>query len=441
MIASSTSRDSNPHPSNAHQITGRTAGTISAGRKATFSGEGLVILLTALFFAVLVIGTNPFSGGNSISIDKSGEGDTLRQVLIIILYTLSLPLVLVRRKAVLRLLRNNHLVTAIFLWSLVSVFWSSVPDIAIRRELGTILCACLCLLAATIKPSNYANLLLLFTGLIMLIDCTGVVALRSLSIDHSGFWVGLHTQKNVAGYFSAVASLVWLLAGLIRKRKLMIIISGLWMIFLLKTGSKTSTAILIPSILISLYINRGLRKSFYITDIVIIASTVLIFSAAVSLYLFSMPQIDPTQISFTGRTRIWAFVWENALQAPLLGVGYGSFWAIGDNAPALQRASPFVAQYTEAHNGYLDVLVSLGAVGLVLIVLALGKPFWSLFRRKSTRYSQMQSEALIMPMAILIFAILHNFLESSILQGLNWLWAITLIAAWQGSLQFRRQGA
>ena len=68
---------------------------------------------------------------------------------------------------------------------------------------------------------------------------------------------------------------------------------------------------------------------------------------------------DPT---LTGRTVIWSSVLSMHTN-PLFGVGYESFWL----GPRLQWFGRLVARHiNEAHNGYLEVYLNLGIIGVVL---------------------------------------------------------------------------
>ena len=54
---------------------------------------------------------------------------------------------------------------------------------------------------------------------------------------------------------------------------------------------------------------------------------------------------------------------------PILGAGFESFW-LGPRLERLWRAFP-VFQPNEAHNGYIEVYLNLGWVGLGLIAIIL----------------------------------------------------------------------
>jgi exopolysaccharide production protein ExoQ len=72
--------------------------------------------------------------------------------------------------------------------------------------------------------------------------------------------------------------------------------------------------------------------------------------------------------SFTGRSEIWAQLWEYVRQRPVVGYGYNSFWSPERLLEVALRqgfASP------SAHSGLLEVTLSLGVVGGVLLLVVL----------------------------------------------------------------------
>ena len=70
---------------------------------------------------------------------------------------------------------------------------------------------------------------------------------------------------------------------------------------------------------------------------------------------------DPT---LTDRTAIWSIVLSMHTN-PLVGTGYESFWL----GPRLQKVwQLFGATINESHNGYLEVYLNLGLIGVLLLV-------------------------------------------------------------------------
>jgi O-antigen ligase len=94
--------------------------------------------------------------------------------------------------------------------------------------------------------------------------------------------------------------------------------------------------------------------------------------------------------SFTGRSEIWAQLWEYVRQRPVLGYGYNSFWSpdrLLDVALRQGFASP------SAHSGLLEITLSLGLVGgmllLLVLVLALLRALGEWQRQRRIEYAFM----------------------------------------------------
>jgi O-antigen ligase len=69
--------------------------------------------------------------------------------------------------------------------------------------------------------------------------------------------------------------------------------------------------------------------------------------------------------SFTGRLPLWDASLQAALQRPWLGYGYSGFW--NQDSPMVQYIWAAIDwQAPSAHNGYLDIMLQIGLVGLVL---------------------------------------------------------------------------
>jgi exopolysaccharide production protein ExoQ len=70
-------------------------------------------------------------------------------------------------------------------------------------------------------------------------------------------------------------------------------------------------------------------------------------------------------ITLTGRTVVWSLAWQSIMDRPILGFGYGSYWASQAGAEYYFGDSWIPPG---AHNGFLDALLGGGAVlmGLVL---------------------------------------------------------------------------
>jgi len=131
---------------------------------------------------------------------------------------------------------------------------------------------------------------------------------------------------------------------------------------------------------------------------------------------------DPAE--FTGRSAIWAAELRYIHDHPLLGAGFGTFADSGGPSPLHDyiRGS-WIEAVSHGHNGYLQLLVTIGGVGFVLAMAALLLPafrsFWDL------NWDGGPFRPLLF--ALFVFLVLHNVMESDFLEGDGVLWAAFLL--------------
>ena len=79
-------------------------------------------------------------------------------------------------------------------------------------------------------------------------------------------------------------------------------------------------------------------------------------------------------LTLTGRTGIWSAVLDSIAKRPLLGYGYQAFWLglEGESYRIILAVSWVLAQ---AQNGFLDVMLEMGTVGLAIVLLVFGFAF------------------------------------------------------------------
>lgn len=118
----------------------------------------------------------------------------------------------------------------------------------------------------------------------------------------------------------------------------------------------------------------------------------------------------------TGRTDLWAALWERVGEWPVAGHGYNAFWA-GTRGPSAGIWEAFSGP-PHAHNGYLDVMLELGVVGLVVglvlvvrVAARLGAAAW----RRPT-------PATAAPALLLVGLLLHPLSSSPLFAGRNLFW-------------------
>jgi O-antigen ligase len=125
---------------------------------------------------------------------------------------------------------------------------------------------------------------------------------------------------------------------------------------------------------------------------------------------------DPT---LTDRTKIWAFVLGMHTN-PLIGTGYQSFW-LGPRLEFFWRNSG-LGNLNEAHNGYLEVYLELGFLGVALLIGFLVASYRGICRRLAS-----QPGLAVLGLAAWLVLVFYNMSEAAFEGGL--LWTVILMAA------------
>jgi O-antigen ligase len=119
---------------------------------------------------------------------------------------------------------------------------------------------------------------------------------------------------------------------------------------------------------------------------------------------------DPT---LTDRTKIWAFLLSMHIN-PLVGTGYETFW-LGPRLQWVWQESG-LGGLNEAHNGYLEVYLNLGMIGLVL----LGGFLISSYRNICRQLTSSPSLASL-NLALWTIMLFYSVTEAGFRGGLMWL--------------------
>ncbi|GAB2185256.1 O-antigen ligase family protein [Roseibium sp. LAB1] len=406
-------------------------------RRSTFL-DRIFNLIPVLLFAYPIL-IAPFLASYAEEFDgpanlRRSHSNSLNQLFWIALLALTLA------SSGKRLLKTFTILRSPVVWILLaylglavlSVTWSHAPGIAFRRVALQLIIVFSLLISVSFTDDARALLgrLLVLMNLVVLMNVVAVAVLPPTPIGHAG----IYSQKNTLGAIMALAFL-FNLYGLVstrgfRKRFGMLIISALAFALLILSQSKTSLGLAFLSPVVA-YVLVGMAFLFRIN-----AAVLLLFGAATVVvgwsFLSTMTRFDFGDLSmflfndetFTGRTFIWAFIVDVISRAPILGQGYASFWATGSDSIAFREAPGFVEALTQAHNGYLDVLVELGVLGLTLLMLLILASLFS-----AAKVVSLDRQTAFLCYSLLLFVICHNALESSWFRAYSLNWIIFMYAA------------
>ncbi|MFN6526260.1 O-antigen ligase family protein [Nostoc sp. ChiSLP03a] len=238
-----------------------------------------------------------------------------------------------------------------------------------------------------------------------------------------GMWSGIYGHKNELGYMMAWSAGVFLHLALSghRYRWLMWALCGMSICLIILSRSTTSLTILLTMILL-LPVYRSLKKTNYKLQVITITSTLMLLMISSILLLNNAETVVGTSgkdLTFNGRSDLWELVISKILERPWLGYGFSGFWT--SNAASKLRATYDWA--SNAHNGFLELLLELGFLGF----LTFAAGFVRFFVMALTRIiSVAKKPEDYWPMQMLIIIVIVNFSEARLLTpSWNWLMYIT----------------
>lgn len=337
---------------------------------------GLTLFMFAEAFLPRLLAPGP--------VDASGEvpESTFLRFLWLPFYGLILAgLALAARDALRTMLRSPWLVMLALL-AIASAMWSIDAELSFRRGIAVF---------ATTLLGVYLAARFDWIGALRLLACVwfclmaasfiaGIVApgFSHAGEIHPGAWIGGWSEKNALGGHAARASflfafLAWRDAGPRRWW-----LGGLALSLVLVVLSKSATALLgaglgLGVLAVAWWMLKGRRWSLALVwgGASVGGLLVLIYLTAPA-FLLGLLGKDET---LTGRTDIWVELLRAIEQKPALGYGYLAFWGL-DSEPRywLQRAVDWNAP--SGHNGWLDLAISLGFIGVAIFLIDMLVSLW-----------------------------------------------------------------
>jgi exopolysaccharide production protein ExoQ len=381
--------------------------------------------------------------------DPDLNGSPLDRAILTALIAIGLLVLTKRWERVKGILTNNRWLLVVMLYMGLSVIWSNFPDISLRRycrSVGTLVMVMVVLTER--NPLESLTVLLKRCYFIHIpLSILAIKYFRNIGVAYGWdgteeMWVGLAMHKNNLGQVAMSSGLLasWLVLKNWGTWKLSSGVVLLSMTLWLLRGSKnshSSTAILGfvvgVCVLLALQCIKGrVPRAKWLLGAVVVALIVCgpfvllaseVFETSPMALVLESTGRDAT---LTGRTGLWSDILTNASHSPVLGVGFGAFWVgkIGYAMYPLVNWSTVTPEWRpgQGHNGYLDVLVELGVVGLVLAIGPILIAFSDAIRQLQTDF-----EFARIRLTLLLSLALNNFTESSLLKGTHSLWFLLLL--------------
>jgi len=342
---------------------------------------------------LLIVGSRPVSAWLQLGqpIDASdfymGEGSPLDRNVFTALLLAGIAVLIARRRVVGTILRSNAPVVLFFSYCLFSVLWSDYPDIALKRWIKAIGDFVMALVVVT-DPDVTSALKRLFSRAGFLLLPTSILLIRYFGelgrgYDPDGLPMntGVTTNKNTLGVITFVLSLgaLWQIVMLLRTkgqpnrgRRLLaqsaLLVIGVTLLMMAQSATSQACFALGAALIVVTNFSAMKRRPAAVHVLVVTIVLVVAF-AMLSGDVAGIAHAMGRQSNLTGRTDIWAAVLP-VVPSTVVGAGFESFW-LGPRVQSVWRQLSQFMHVNEAHNGYIEVYLNLGLVGVCLIALLL----------------------------------------------------------------------
>jgi len=303
--------------------------------------------------------------------------------------------VLIKRQVLLsEIVRNNGWLIAFFLFCFISIAWSDFPFISFKRWIKVLGHPIMALIILT-EPDPKEALVRLMKRCAYLVVPVSILWIKYYPQLGQSYdkWTGIQMNRGIAtgknqlgadclilGFFFFWYLLqTWRTQRNTQRRNELRLIAGfliaIWWLFR-QAHSATSLICLFVGVLIVLFVGiRSINKNFIGTYM--LAALVLIAAAELAFGISGrLSEALGRGSGLSGRTELWARLLELHTN-PILGTGFESFW-LGERPKQLEGIFFFIPN--EAHNGYLETYLTLGLIGLFLLIGLFVATFWKIRR-------------------------------------------------------------
>ena len=390
---------------------------------------------------MIVIASKPLGIWFQAGSGDMEAGSSLDQIFLLAIFGVGTIILFKRRFNWQKGIRENSWVILLICYMLISISWSEVQFVSFKRWIRELIALIMAFLLLTETDPRAALQAVFRRTIYILIPLSYILinyfpTLGRMYGRWSGvqMWVGAALQKNGLGRFCAFTAL-FLVWTLIRRWKgkdiavasyqvhieIAILLLALWLLAGPQhtfSYSAASTGALAISLL-CLFGFLWLKKQGKILDasVCITACAILIIYGTITPFAGGLTLIDISSVfgreeTLTGRSEIWETLTPFAINQPILGYGIGGFWTSEMVEIALVNTS---------HNGYLEIVLSLGFIGLMMISM-----FVISSMKKAQREVIQDFYWGTLWICFLLIALTHNIAESSLNSFSNHLTAVLL---------------
>lgn len=397
-------------------------------RDASHRGDNWLYAMP-LFIMLLAMGidvqkpTSLFVHGSIVQ-----ESSTYRQVVYGSTYLLAFILA-IRKMAWLKAVLSDHWAyVAVLIYILLSALWSAFPMQVIVTWVhftGFFFIGVTAAMAFRKNEEFFFRTLFYVSSISIVVQLLIVVLYPMRGIEESGRWMGLTPHPNSLGVIALIAiwsSVSYLYCKNDVKTKVWAI-SLILLSFLCLYGSNSMTSTILAAgmvvgipFAVPMARKPGANAAIKLMVVLFLLAIALLvayilFPKALTIETFFHAIGRTTHL--TGRAELWQTAESAIAERPLLGWSFDNMFTL---------SSEHMIRYSQFHNGYIDLLVRGGILGLMFAIYMLLKSILYLFKLPRSRPT-----LFVLLSSLFVAILIHNISEASLVISPNVLWLLLSI--------------
>ncbi len=326
----------------------------------------------------------PAFGGHSVE-----EGSPLDASVFFTLIASGVYVIHRRRIDLFGLARDNRWLLVFLFYCFLAVFWSDYPLSSFKRWMK-VMGHPIMVLVIFSEPDPQATLATMMKRCAYVLFPVSILWIKYYPAlgRKSDEWgatanAGVAGGKNELGAICLFFGLFFLwhigqilrTRGKISRRQELVPTVGILLLIgycLLKSHSSTSLISLLLGALVMFSLRLGFVNKRKIGVYTVMAVSVLLLAQLLFDVYGKVVDLSGHESTIDGRGHLWEVLLETN-RHPVLGTGFESYW-LGERREEIANLISW--HPTQAHNGYLETYLSLGGVGLVILILLTGVTFW-----------------------------------------------------------------
>jgi O-antigen ligase len=228
---------------------------------------------------------------------------------------------------------------------------------------------------------HMATLLALAAGALLALSYFGVAFMPRYAVHQAsdlgepalaGDWRGVFGHKNAASAVFVLVGFVGIYVARAGRAVAGVLIAGLSLLFVIFANGKTANLLWAPTLAVSVFAARhggGWRWRAAAAAPFVALNAVGVGSVMFAPFA-SLAASLPIDATFTGRVDVWRYALDKLAARPFLGYGFDAFWNTESVRFGTDSSTAWVAGAAHAHNGLIDVAMSMGVPGVALAVWA-----------------------------------------------------------------------